>query len=111
MLPGTPEREEADRIAARLRLGSENGEGVAELRARVEANPADLEARLHLARTLAASQDYEAALGHLLEVVKRDRSYGDEAGRKSMLDIFNVLGARHPTTEKYRGELARVLYS
>ncbi len=111
VLPGTPEREEADRIAARLRLGSENGEGVAELCARVEANPADLEARLHLARTLAASQDYEAALGHLLEVVKRDRSYGDEAGRKSMLDIFNVLGARHPTTERYRGELARVLYS
>ena len=111
VLPGTPEREEADRIAARLRLANQNGAGVAELRARVEANPADLEARLQLARALAAAQDYEAALTHLLEVVKLDRHYADEAGRKSMLDIFNVLGARHPIAERYRGELARVLYS
>jgi putative thioredoxin len=111
VLPGTLEREEADRVAARLRLVNENGAGVAELRARVEANPADLEARLQLARALAAAQDYEAALTHLLEIVKRDRNYADEAGRKSMLDIFNVLGARHPIAERYRGELARVLYS
>jgi putative thioredoxin len=111
VLPGTLEREEADRVAARLRLVNENGAGVAELRARVEANPADLEARLQLARALAAAQDYEAALTHLLEIVKRDRNYADEVGRKSMLDIFNVLGARHPIAERYRGELARVLYS
>jgi putative thioredoxin len=111
VLPGTPEREEADRIAARLRLAGENGAGVTELRARVEANPTDLEARLDLARALAAVEDYEGALGHLLEVVKRDRGYGDEAGRKSMLDIFNILGSRNPLTERYRGELARILYS
>jgi putative thioredoxin len=111
VLPGTPEREEADRLAARLRLADENGAGVGELRERVEANPADLEARLNLARALAATQDYEAALTHLLEIVRRDRNYADEAGRKSMLDIFNVLGARHPIVEKYRGELARILYS
>jgi putative thioredoxin len=111
VLPGTPEREEADRVAARLRLANENGAEVAELRTRVEANPADLEARLNLARALAAAQDYETALTHLLEIVKRDRNYADEAGRKSMLDIFNVLGARHPIAERYRGELARVLYS
>jgi putative thioredoxin len=111
VLPGTPEREEADRLAAHLRLANENGAGMAELRARVEANPADLEALLQLARALAAAQDYEAALTHLLEIVKRDRNYADEAGRKSMLDIFNVLGARHPVAERYRGELARVLYS
>jgi putative thioredoxin len=111
VLPGTPEREEADRLAARLRLANENGAGVAELRARVEANPADLEARLHLARALAAAQEYEAALTHLLDVVKRDRNYGEDAGRKAMLDIFNLLGARHPVVERYRGELAKVLYS
>jgi putative thioredoxin len=111
VLPGTPEREEADRISARLRLAGENGAGVAELRARVEANPADLEARLDLARALAAAEDYEGALGHLLEVVRRDRAYGDEAGRKSMLDIFNILGSQNPLTDRYRGELARILYS
>ena len=111
VLPGTPERAEADRIAARLRLAAGDGAAASELRARVERDPADLEARLKLARWLAANEDYEAALGHLLELVKRDRAFEDEAGRKAMLDIFNILGARHPVTEKYRGELARVLFS
>jgi putative thioredoxin len=111
VLPGTPERTEAERIAARLRLAADDGAGEAELRARVERDPSDLEARLKLARLLAAKEDYEAALAHLLEIVRRDRGFEDEAGRKAMLDIFNVLGPRHALTEKYRGELARVLFS
>jgi len=111
VLPGTPERADADRIAARLRLVADDGAGAAELRARVERDPADLEARLKLARLLAAEEDYEAALAHLLEIIRRDREFEEEAGRKAMLDIFNVLGPRHPLTEKYRGELARVLFS
>jgi putative thioredoxin len=111
VLPATAERTEADRIAARLRLGGESGAGDAELRVRLEREPNDLDARLRLARLLAAREEYEAALGHLLEVVKRDRGYEDEAGRKSMLDIFQIIGSGHPLTEKYRSELARVLFS
>jgi putative thioredoxin len=111
VLPATAERAEADRIAARLRLERGNGAGDAELRARVEREPNDLDARLRLARLLAAREEYEAALGHLLELVKRDRGYEDDAGRKSMLDIFQILGSGHPLTEKYRSELARLLFS
>jgi putative thioredoxin len=111
VLPATAERVEADRLAARLRLVGRNGTGEAELRARLEAEPGNVGARLALARSLAAGERYEEALGHLLEAVKRDRTYDDEAARKSMLDIFNVLGVRHPVAERYRAELARVLFS
>ncbi|MBI2963743.1 MAG: tetratricopeptide repeat protein [Deltaproteobacteria bacterium] len=111
VLPGTPERAAADRIAARLRLGGDDGAGEEELERRLETDAADLAARLQLARVLAAKEQYETALAHLLEIVKRDRGYEDEAGRKLMLDIFNILGARHALTEKYRSELARVLFS
>jgi len=111
VLPGTAERTEAERIAARLRLSAADGGGETELRTRVERDPADSEARLKLARLLAAKQEYEPALVQLLELIRRDRSFDDEAGRKAMLDVFNVLGPRHPLTERYRGELARVLFS
>jgi putative thioredoxin len=111
VLPGTPERTEAERIAARLRLSTSDGGGETELRTRVERDPTDSEARLKLARLLAAKQEYEPALVQLLELIRRDRSFDDEAGRKAMLDVFNVLGPRHPLTERYRGELARVLFS
>src|SRR5262245_19042805 len=70
VLPATAERAEADRIAARLRLGRGNGAGDAALRARIERDPNDLDARLRLARLLAAREEFEAALGHLLEIVK-----------------------------------------
>jgi putative thioredoxin len=111
VLPATAERTEADRIAARLRLGRETAASEEELRARLEREPSDLEARLKLARLLAARKEYVAALDHFLQIVRRDRTYEDEAGRKSMLDIFQVLGSGHPLTERYRGELARVLFS
>ena len=110
VLPGTPERAEADRIAAKLRLAAGDGAGETELRARIARDPADLGARLELARLLAAKEDYEPALRQMLEIIQRDRAFEDEAGRKAMLDVFNVLGPRHPLTETYRSELARVLF-
>ncbi len=111
VLPGTPERAEADRIAARLRLARENGGGEGELEERLAEDPGDLGARFRLARLLASREQYEPALGHLLEIVKRDRAFEDDGARKAMLDVFEILGPRHPLTERFRGELGRVLFA
>jgi putative thioredoxin len=42
--------------------------------------------------------------------VKADARFADEAARKSMLDLFAVLGGEHPLTQRYRAELARALF-
>ncbi|MGH7858312.1 MAG: tetratricopeptide repeat protein, partial [Candidatus Binatia bacterium] len=111
VLPGTPERAAADRIAARIRIGQEGTNGRAELEKRVTDHPRDLDARLRLARLLAASEEYEPALQQLLEVVRYDRDFEDQAARRAMLDVFEILGSGHELTEKYRAELARILFS
>lgn len=111
VLAGTPERQEADRLAASVRMADAGPGGEAELTARVEADPADLDARLELGRALAASGRYEPALEHLLEVVRRNRHYQEDAARRAMLDVFEVLGVDHPLTDRFRGELARVLFA
>jgi putative thioredoxin len=111
VLEGTPERAEADRLAARLRLGRGGADGGEDLERRVASDPTDLEARLLLARQLAARQDYEGALRHFLEIVRRDRDYADQAARRGMLDIFEVLGPDHPLTQRFRDDLAKVLFS
>ena len=80
------------------------------LTARIEKNPADLEARLELARHYAHARDYEPALQQLLEIIRRDRKFGDDAGRRTMLEIFNLLGAGDELVGKYRRMLASALY-
>lgn len=110
VLSGTPERVDADRIAARIRLQGADGGAEKELLTRVERDPNDLAARLELGKTLAAKGAHEEALQHLLEVVRRDRTFEDDAGRKAMLDVFELLGPRHPLTERYRDTLAQLLF-
>jgi putative thioredoxin len=112
VLPSAPVAADAERFAAELRMraGAADGDEPA-LRARVTTNPDDLDARLALARHLAATGAHEPALEQFLEVVRRDRTHADEAARKAMLDLFEVIGPRAPLTERYRSELAKALFS
>jgi len=64
---------------------------------------------LHALRLLLQGQE-EPAMEELLELVRSHRQYGDDLGRRTLLQIFTVLGARHPLVEKYRTRLARTLY-
>jgi putative thioredoxin len=76
----------------------------------VEQNPDDLDARFDLAQLEAASGKYQAALDQYLEVIRRDRAYRDDGARKAMLDVFDLLGSDNELTDRYRSELARVLF-
>ena len=97
-------------LKARIGLGAGDGVDAKELEARIDGNPADLEARLALARHHARTQAFEAALQQLLEIVRRDRKFGDDAGRRTMLEMFDLLGADHDLVSKYRRMLAAALY-
>jgi putative thioredoxin len=80
------------------------------LRTKVEAEPQNLEARLALAQALAAMENYKEALAEFLNIVKTDRTFQDDAARKGMVQIFEVLGSDDPLTDQYRTELAKVLF-
>ena len=103
----------AARALARLQLVDDAGAdaNVDALEKRVQANPDDLEARLRLAKLHAAQQRYEPALAQLLEITRRDRRYGDDAGRKTMLAIFDLLqGQEAELVSRYRRLLASALH-
>ncbi len=59
---------------------------------------------------LALQEDYQKALDKFLKVVQLDKTYKDEAGRKAMVAIFNLLGESNPLTKEYRKKLAMWLY-
>lgn len=86
-------------------LGSED-----ELAARLSATPDDLPARYGLALLWAGRGDHREALEALLEVVRRDRKYREDGGRKAMLRVFEMIGVRSPLADEFRDKLAGLLY-
>jgi putative thioredoxin len=111
-IPPADEDALAGRIAAvRLRASARPGEDLGALRRKVEAAPADPEARLSLARALAAEGQHQPALEELLEVVRRfHRADPGEEARRTMLQLFEVVGARSELADAYRTRLSRELY-
>ena len=56
------------------------------------------------------AEDYETAMEKFLALVKCDRRYRDDAGRKALLTLFTVLGDDNPLTQSYRKYLMQALY-
>jgi len=81
----------------------------AELEGRLATNPGDLEALLKLALRKVVDHDYETAMELLLQLMKKDRRYGDDAGRRSLLKVFELLGD-DPRVGPYRGRMANLLF-
>jgi len=86
------------------------GANETELRARVAANPADLEARFALAGACAARRAWREAMDELLEILRRDRGWKDGEARKRMLAIFNLAKDEPELVADYRRRLASALY-
>ena len=68
---------------------------------------ADLDARLQLAHVYVSRQDYRPALEQLLAIVERDRKWGDDIGRKTMLKVFELMGNQGELVSEFRRRLAR----
>ncbi len=95
-------------LRARLQFLGAAGADAAELQVRIAADENDLEARLQLAKLWVAASNYEPAMEQLLEIVRRDRGFADDIGRKTLLDVFNLLGGGE-LVSKYRRLLASAL--
>ena len=101
----------AEHLKAKLTFAGKDdaSESIESLETQVSINPKDLGARLTLAKRYVADKQFEPALKHLLEIIRTDRKFGDDAGRKTMLAIFELLGSDHPVTSQYRRLLAASL--
>ena len=53
----------------------------------------------------------EAAMEHLIQIVKRDREWEEDKARKQLVKFFEALGPKDPATLKGRRMLSTVLFS
>jgi putative thioredoxin len=79
--------------------------------ARLAADPNDLQARYDLATALNASDEREQAADALLEIIRRNRAWNDDAARLQLLKFFEAWGFEDPATMTARRKLSSVLFS
>jgi putative thioredoxin len=84
---------------------------IPELEQKVAANPLDHQARSDLATALNASGKRDEATQQLLEIVKRDRKWNEDAARKQLVQFFEAWGPNDEATLEGRKRLSTILFS
>jgi putative thioredoxin len=82
-----------------------------DLEKKVAANPLDHQARFDLATALNAANKRAEAANHLLEIVKRDRKWNEDAARKQLVQFFEAWGFADPAAVEGRKRLSSILFS
>lgn len=95
----------------KLRDQAPGASNTAEFDAKLAANPNDHQARYDLALALDAKGERDGALTALLEIVKRDRKWNDDAARKHLVTLFDAMGPTDPRTIDARRRLSAILFS
>ncbi|PZO73976.1 tetratricopeptide repeat protein [Sphingomonas hankookensis] len=105
-LPGI----EQVRAALALARDAQPVDDLAGLRAEVDANPDDHDARFRLAGGQMAAGDRDGAAESLLRIVAADRSWNDDAARQQLLKLFEAVGLEDPWVSQQRRKLSAILF-
>lgn len=100
------------RVEAAIQLaekGATSGD-LSKLKRRLEENPQDHQARFDLAVGLAASGDRAEALDLLLDLVRMDAGWNEDAARKQLLQLFDAWGPKEPLVIEGRRRLSSILF-
>lgn len=116
ILDMAPEAKQGDVAITTVRAQIELTEAAAdagdtgELKAKVDANPDDHQARFDLALALVATGDTDEAIDALLELFKRDREWNDGAAREQLFKLFDSLGPKSVAAQKGRRRLSSMIF-
>ena len=102
---------EAARAQIELARQAQNAGPVAELRAQVDADADNHQARFDLAQALHATGDAEAAVTELLELFRRDREWNDGAAKAQLFTIFEALKPNDPVVLNGRRKLSSLIFA
>ena len=85
--------------------------GLTQARAAVDADPNDLAARQELALALFATGEQAESMEQLLESIRIDRAWNDEAARMQLLEFFKTLGPANRDVMAARRKLSTLLFA
>lgn len=116
LLDGLPHdvRNETEALRVRALLDFTRTAGtdtdLAALEQAVKASPEDSALRYRLGAAQVLAGKWQAALESFLYILQHDRQYNDDAARKALLAVFELLGNEHELTGVYRRHMFTVLH-
>ncbi len=102
---------EAARAQLELIRQAANAGPEADLRAAVEADPGNHQARFDLAVALNAAGKVDEAVDQLLDLFRRDREWNDGAARAQLFTIFDALKPQDPIVLRGRRKLSSMIFA
>ncbi|WP_431855771.1 tetratricopeptide repeat protein [Azospirillum sp.] len=90
---------------------AKNAGPIPELMEKLAHNKDDHQTRYDLAMALYAAGKRESAVDELLELVRRDRTWNEDAARKQLVKLFEAFGPKDPLTLSARRRLSSILFS
>ena len=81
------------------------------LKAKAAADPKDMQTRLDLTMAYWANNQRQEAIDELLDMIKADRKWNEEAARQQLLKFFEALGFTDPLAVAGRKRLSTLLFS
>jgi putative thioredoxin len=80
-----------------------------DLQERIAQAPKDCQAHLEYARHFIEHKEWESALDQLLCIVTTDRTFQEDIGRKTMLEVFQLAAENAPLVSSWRRKLGAAL--
>ena len=111
MAPADSKDPELAGVRAQLALQSGPAAEDAPLRSRLEADANDHQARFDLAAALSGRGDLQGAADELLELMRRDRGWNDDAARRQLLTVFEAAGPTSDVAKNGRRRLSSLLFA
>ncbi len=93
------------------KTGDDNSDDIDGLLENVTAEPDNLQGRLDLALAYNALDKKDEAASQLLEIMRRDNDWNEQAGKKQLIQFFEVWGATDSATIEARKKMSIVLFS
>ena len=111
--PDALNHEDVKAVTAALALAEKAGEaGKSDgLKAALDADPDNLQARYDYGLALVAEGKTEEAIDEFLAIFKRDRKWEDDKARKELLNLFEALGPMDPIVSAGRRKLSALMFS
>ena len=102
---------DAAKTALKLALDAKNAPKPDDLKQKIDQNPNDLQARYDYANALFAAGQPEEAIDQLIEIIKTEREWNNDAARQKLFQFFAALGQTNPVTVAGRRKLSSFLFS